>query len=154
MNSTENEEKEIVVSEIKSPTTSEETVEAAKQILADVLTKAVDAIKDSPSLSASVSDKEEEKFWTFNPNKVFIDETYTDFVVRCTWEGKTCLVGDGNTFAKSMASAKSFATEKEALEYIEKYQPGEKQTCVSFPFTDGEVMMRTMKCRLNEIGHG
>ena len=66
MNSTEIEEKEIVVSEIKSPTTSEETVEAAKQILADVLTKAVDAIKDSPSLSASVSDKEEEKFCSKN----------------------------------------------------------------------------------------
>ncbi len=151
-------EKEIVIDEVKSPTANDETVEAAKQILADVLTKAVDAIKET-TLSGAIEQqtdekKTETKFWTADSNKTLLDEVTTDYIVKCQWEGKTYLIGEGNTFAETIASARSFETEQEALEYIEKYQPGEKQTCVSLPFTNGEVMMRTIKCQLNEIGHG
>jgi len=153
---TENSEKETVIGEVKAPATNEETVEAAKQILADVLTKAVDAIKDSPLSGNTIEEHESKKesaFWRLDRTQTIVDETIVDYVIRCDYEGGTYLVGQGNTFAKSIASAKSFSTEKEALEYINDYQEGEKQIFCSFPFTNAEVVMRTMKLQLNEIGH-
>lgn len=156
-------EKETIVAEVKSPVPSQETVEAAKQILTDVLEKAVDAIKETSLLSSTTStaeatkdEAESDKTFRFGSSlgKFALDETITDYIVKCQWEGKTYLVGEWNTFAKSIASARGFSTEKEALDYIKKYQSGEKQACTSLSFVEGEVMMRTIKCQLNEIGHG
>lgn len=143
---TEIEEK--AVSEVKSPTPDAETVEAAKQILTDVLTKAVDAIKET-ALSGN-SDIEEDirpqkkNFW-----RVAMDDAIVDYVVRCIYENEEGLLGDGGTFTKSIFSAKGFSSEEDALKYVEE----RKQSSI-IPFTNCEVLMRRMKCQLNEIGHG
>lgn len=142
--SIDNEEK--VVDEVKSPTPNEETVEAAKQILADVLTKAVDAIKET-SLSASPC--EDDSFYKFNPKKIIMDDMFVDFVIRCRYQDDLVLLGENSAFAKSMQTAIGFETEQAALNYIEKVK--ERNT---LPITEPEVLMRTMKYQLNEIGHG
>ena len=68
-------ETEKPVDEIKSPTPNEETVEAAKQILADVLTKAVDAIKEESSASLSGN------FEVKDPDNCNDDEKRIDYVL-------------------------------------------------------------------------
>lgn len=128
------------VDEVKSPTPNEETVEAAKQILADVLTKAVDAIKeDAASLSGS--------FEVEDPDSCGEDEKRIDYVVMCFDEaiGRKAYVGDNYTLVQDPFKAKGFKTAEEAKKFVD-----EKQDVV-FVLRNVKIFMRKTQCSTYEM---
>lgn len=133
--------KEEAIGEVKAPISSADTVEAAKQLLTDVLEKAVDAIKET-SLSA-VSEADVAK----TAGKFADEENRIDYVVKGKYNGEAVLLAEGKTFTTNIVSAKGFSSEKLAQEFL-------KEAAASLPLEGEEILMRTIKCYLNEIGHG
>ena len=151
--STENKEKETVVDEVKSPTPNHETVEAAKQILTDVLEKAVDAIKEtSTPATSNYAEKKEKKAtdfrFGFSLGKFAVEEIIADYVIECRCDGKQVLLGDGCTYVASPTAAKGFKTLSEAQKFIEDKH--EKLLMLEEP----KILAREIKCKLNELGYG
>lgn len=150
-------EKETIVAEVKSPVPSQETVEAAKQILTDVLEKAVDAIKETSLLSSSTSTAEatkdeakSDKTFRFGSSlgKFALDETIADYVVECLCDGKQALVGEGSTFVGNPMAAKGFRSYADAQDFIEEK---ESKTIV---LEEPRILMRETRCKLSEVGYG
>lgn len=135
-------ETEKAVDEIKSPAPSEETVEAAKQILADVLTKAVDAIKEETS-SASLSGN----FELEDPDKCNEDEKRVDYVIMCVDEtiNRKAYVGENYTLVQDPFKAKSFDTAEEAKKFVEDKQD------VVFVLKNVKIFMRKLQCSMYEM---
>ena len=137
-----NTEKEKAVEEVKSPTPNEETVEAAKQILADVLTKAVDAIKEETS-SASLSGN----FEAEDPENCNEDEKRIDYVIMCIDEtiNRKAYVGENYTLTQDPFKAKGFETAEEAKKFVENKQD------VVFVLRNVKIFMRKSQCSMYEM---
>lgn len=134
-------ETEKPVDEIKSPTPNEETVEAAKQILADVLTKAVDAIKEesNTSLSGNFEVKDSDNCGDL--------EKRIDYVIRFIDEKnfKQVYVGNNYTIVQDPMNAKEFETAKEAKNFIDCLDG------TTLMLHDAKVFMRKVECSLYEM---
>lgn len=134
-------ETEKPVDEIKSPTPNEETVEAAKQILADVLTKAVDAIKEESSASLSGN------FEVEDPDNCNDDEKRIDYVILCIDEtiNKKAYVGENYTLVQDPFKAKGFETAESAKKFVEEKQD------VAFVLKNVKIFMRKSQCSMYEM---
>ena len=138
---TETEEK--AVSEVKSPTPDAETVEAAKQILTDVLTKAVDAIKEETSSLSSNVEIEDVRECKENEKRV-------DYIVKFIDEAtsKPSYIGENTTIVRDPFKALGFDTAKEAKDFIESFANK------SFILDHTKVYMRKIECSLYEMEFG
>lgn len=119
---------------------SSQTIEIAKQIVVDTLQKAVGALKDEDN-GKTIRDA----------NYIGYNESCVDYIIKCydLETKKKVFLSKEFTFCEDALDALGFKYEKDAEDYVNKIKAFYAET-----YADQEILFRTRKCTLNEIGHG
>ena len=152
MSETQNKAEEQATMEIKNPVpSSQESTdvnEIAKQVVVNVLEKAVDALKTQ---NDSEQEQQKKSFRFGTSNLLPIEDKFIDHVVRCTivdTKQKVYLADDFN-FVEHPIDAEGFVKYVDAKSYIAKVEER-----YADKYKDFEVFMRTRTCTIHEIGIG